>query len=99
MKEIPVKNAGNITVEVAFCFENQNGIFSLKPTSALLPPGDDIQLTVEFKPTTTMPPTPLDRPLLNHIYMNVRTGNIVRADKMIIDLFKQKRNFTFLRFD
>ena len=71
MKKIPVKNAGNITVQVSFNLEDQSGLFTLRPTSAVLPPGDDVQLSVEFQPLSSAPVTSQNNPLTNLIYMNV----------------------------
>ena len=70
MKSFPVKNAGNICVQVSFSFDSKTDLFSLKPNSAVLPPGGDVQLTVEFQPALTAT-CPLDQPISNLILMNV----------------------------
>ena len=45
----------------------------------MLPPGDDIQLTVEFQPSSNTLPTSHNHPLTNRIFMNVSMARQLEA--------------------
>ncbi|CAK8686434.1 unnamed protein product [Clavelina lepadiformis] len=70
-KTFPVKNAGNLPVQVAFAPDNHSEIFSVKPTTALLTPGGHVELTVECSPPLTFEPTRVGEELSALIVMNI----------------------------
>ncbi|XP_078489393.1 centrosomal protein of 192 kDa [Ciona intestinalis] len=50
MQKFPVKNAGNISVQVSFSLQENQNLFTIRPSNALLPPSGELNVSVEFHP-------------------------------------------------
>ena len=71
VKKIPIKNVGNIRVQVKFSFDHYSNLFKLDPECAIIPPKKEMLLTVAFFPNHLPANMLSNTPVTRIILMNI----------------------------